>query len=67
VGIWKPNFQISHNNWDNIRNVLDADTNEFGEVFNVDELEDFCEEPTAQPEIKKGLQELRELCIFINF
>jgi hypothetical protein len=35
---------------DNIRNTLDADTNEL-EVFNVDEdePEDFCEEITAQP------------------
>jgi hypothetical protein len=36
---------------DNIRNF---DTNEFGEMFNVDEPEDFCEETTAQPETKKS-------------
>jgi hypothetical protein len=35
---------------DNIRN---ADTNEYGEVINVDEPEDFGEENTAQPETKK--------------
>jgi hypothetical protein len=46
--IWKPSFQISPNIWDNIRNALDADTSEFGEVFNLDEPKDFREETSAQ-------------------
>jgi hypothetical protein len=53
VGDLETEFSNFANNWDNIRNALDADTNEFGEVFNVDEPEDFCEETTAQPETKK--------------
>jgi hypothetical protein len=70
-GTWKQaillfiNFNFA-NNWDNIRNAT-SNTNEFGEVFNVEEPQDFCEETTAQPETKKVLQELRNLCIINNF
>jgi hypothetical protein len=52
VGDLESEFLNFANNWENIRNGLDADTNEFGEVFDVDEPEDFRDE-TAQPETKQ--------------
>jgi chemotaxis methyl-accepting protein methylase len=54
VGDLETEFSNFTNYWDNVRNALDANTNEFGEVLNVDEPEFFREETSAQPETKKS-------------